>query len=68
MKGILHGRELELDRLVNRGVTRSQKGDIRNWCEGDAAVFHHDLWGGKARAGDCFTVDRHRGRARGPRP
>ncbi|MCY3873388.1 MAG: relaxase domain-containing protein [Rhodobacteraceae bacterium] len=55
-EGILHGRELELDRLVTRGMTRSQKGDIRNWSEGDAAVFHHDLWGGKARAGDCFTV------------
>ena len=55
-EGILHGRELELHRLVTRGMTRSQKGDIRNWSEGNAAVFHHDLWGGKALAGDCFTV------------
>ncbi len=55
-EGILRGRELELDRLVTRGMTRSQKGDIRNWSEGDTAVFHHDLWSGKARAGDCFTV------------
>ncbi len=54
---VLGGPELELDRLIGRGMTRARKGDIRNWSEGDAVVFHHDLWGGKARAGECFTVN-----------
>ena len=55
-EGALRGREIEIVRLVPRGMTRPQTGDIRNWSEGDAAVFHHDLWGGKAKAGEVFTV------------
>ena len=56
-EGVLEGREIEIRRLVSRGLTRPQTGDVRNWDEGDAAVFHHDLWGGKAKAGEVFTVD-----------
>ncbi len=56
-EGVLRGKEIEIRRLVSRGLTRPQTGDIRNWDEGDAAVFHHDLWGGKAKAGDVFTVN-----------
>ncbi len=56
-EGVLKGREIEIQRLVSRGLTRPQTGDVRNWEEGDAAVFHHDLWGGKAKAGEVFTVD-----------
>ena len=56
-EGALTGREMEIRRLVPRGMTRPQTGDIRNWIEGDAAVFHHDLWGGKAKAGEVFTVN-----------
>ncbi len=56
-EGVLKGREIEIQRLVSRGLTRPQTGDVRNWDEGDAAVFHHDLWGGKAKAGEVFTVD-----------
>ncbi len=55
-EGVLHGRTLTVERLVSRGMTRAQKGDIRNWVEGDEAVFLHDIWGGKARAGECFTI------------
>ena len=55
-EGVLHGRTLTVERLVSRGMTRAQKGDIRNWVEGDEAVFLHDIWGGKARAGECFAV------------
>ena len=55
-EGALTGREMKIRRLVPRGMTRPQTGDIRNWSEGDAAVFHHDLWGGKAKAGEVFTV------------
>ncbi|MYE12522.1 MAG: AAA family ATPase, partial [Gammaproteobacteria bacterium] len=56
-EGVLKGREIEVRRLVSRGLTRPQTADVRNWDEGDAAVFHHDLWGGKAKAGEVFTVD-----------
>ena len=56
-EGALSGPEMEIRRLVPRGMTRPQTGDIRNWIEGDAAVFHHDVWGGKARAGEVFTVN-----------
>ncbi|MDE0520609.1 MAG: relaxase domain-containing protein [Boseongicola sp.] len=56
-EGVLRGKEIEVRRLVSRGLTRPQTGDVRNWEEGDAAVFHHDLWGGKAKAGEVFTVD-----------
>ena len=56
-EGVLRGKEIEIRRLVSRGLTRPQTGDVRNWDEGDAAVFHHDLWGGKAKAGEVFTVD-----------
>ncbi len=55
-EGVLHGRTLTIERLVSRGMTRAQKGDIRNYVEGDEAVFLHDIWGGKARAGECFTI------------
>ena len=55
-EGVLHGRTLTIERLVSRGMTRAQKGDIRNWIEGDEAIFLHDIWGGKARAGECFAV------------
>lgn len=60
-EGVLRGRETEILRLIRRGMTRSQTGDIRNWSEGDAVVFHHDLWGGKARAGEVFTVNAIKG-------
>ena len=56
-EGVLRGREIVIRRLISRGMTRPQTGDIRNWDEGDAVVFHHDLWGGKARAGEIFTVN-----------
>ena len=55
-EGVLHGRALTIERLVSRGMTRAQKGDIRNYVEGDEAVFLHDMWGGKARAGECFAI------------
>ncbi len=55
-EGVLHGRTLTMERLMSRGMTRAQKGDIRNYVEGDEAVFLHDIWGGKARAGECFTI------------
>ena len=55
-EGVLHGPELEIERYVNLHLTRSQKGDIANYREGDIAVFHHDVYGVRAKAGDACLV------------
>ena len=55
-EGVLHGPELEIERYVNLHLTRSQKGDVANYRPGDVAVFHHDVYGVKARAGDACRV------------
>ena len=55
-EGVLHGPELEIERYVNLHLTRSQKGDIANYREGDVAVFHHDVYGVRAKAGDACLV------------
>ena len=55
-EGVLHGPALEIERYVNLHLTRSQKGEAANWRPGDVAVFHHDVYGVKARAGDACRV------------
>ncbi len=55
-EGVLHGPVLEIERYVNLHLTRSQKGDIANYGEGDVAVFHHDVYGVRAKAGDACCV------------
>ena len=55
-EGVLHGSELEIERYVNLHLTRSQKGDIANYRKGDVAVFHHDVYGVRAKAGDACPV------------
>ena len=55
-EGVLHGPELEIERYVNLHLTRSQKGDIGNYREGDVAIFHHDVYGVRAKAGDACRV------------
>ena len=55
-EGVLHGPELEIERYVNLHLTRSQKGEAANYRPGDVAVFHHDVYGVKARAGDACRV------------
>ena len=55
-EGVLHGPGLEIERYVNLHLTRSQKGDIANYREGDVAVFHHDVYGVRAKAGDACRV------------
>ena len=56
-EGALHGREMVIERLISRGMTAAQKGDIRHYLEGDEVVFHHTLYGGKARAGEVFAIE-----------
>ena len=55
-EGVLQGPELEIERYVNLRLTRSQKGEAANYRPGDVAVFHHDVYGVKARAGDACRV------------
>ena len=55
-EGVLHGPELEIERYVNLHLTRSQKGDVANYRPGDVAVFHHDVYGVSAKAGDACRV------------
>ena len=55
-EGALHGAELEIERYVNLHLTRSQKGEVANYRPGDVAVFHHDVYGVSAKAGDACRV------------
>ncbi len=55
-EGALRGRELEIETLVDLGMTRAQKGDVRNWREGDVAVFAYDLYPYRIRAGEACAV------------
>ena len=54
MEGVLHGRVLEIDRLVDRRLTRAQASDIGSYQPGDLAVFHRDHYG--CRQDDVCTV------------
>ena len=53
-EGVLHGRVLEIDRLVDRRLTRAQASDIGSYQPGDLAVFHRDHYG--CRQDDVCTV------------
>ena len=53
-KGVLHGRTLEIDRLVDRRLTRAQASDIGSYEQSDIAVFHRDHYG--CRKDDICTV------------
>ena len=53
---MLHGPELEIERYVNLHLTRAQNGEVANYRPGDVAVFHHDVYGVSAKAGDACRV------------
>ena len=60
-EGTLHGRTLEVDRLVNRQLTRALAADIASYEPGDTVVFHRDVYG--CRANDiCTVADKRDGR------
>ena len=42
-RGVLRGRTLTIERLVNLGMTRAEKGEVRNYREDDIVVFNQDL-------------------------
>ena len=54
LEGVLHGRVLEIDRLVDRRLTRAQAAEITSYEPGDVAVFHRDHYG--CRRDDVCTV------------
>ena len=56
-EGVLRGRTLAVDRLVNRRLTRVQASDIRSYEPGDTIVFHRDVYG--CRASDVCIVMGH---------
>ncbi len=53
-EGLLHGRALAIDRLVDRRLTRAQASDIRSYEPGDTIVFHRSVFG--CLAGEVCTV------------
>ena len=53
-EGLLHGRALAIDRLVDRRLTRAQASDIHSYEPGDTIVFHRGVFG--CLAGDVCTV------------
>ena len=55
-EGVLHGRVLEIERLVGLGLTRAQKADIAHYRPGDVLVFHNDLYRYRVKADDACTV------------
>ena len=56
-EGVLSGRTLAVDRLVNRRLTRALASDIRSYEPGDTIVFYRDVFG--CRANDVCTVMCH---------
>ena len=56
-EGVLKGRTLAVERLVNRRLTRALASDIRSYEPGDTIVFHRDVFG--CRANDVCIVMGH---------
>ncbi|MYE00495.1 MAG: AAA family ATPase, partial [Alphaproteobacteria bacterium] len=58
--GLLHGRVLVVDRLVDRRLTRAQASDMNSYEPGDTLVFHRDVFG--CRSGDiCMVTGKEEG-------
>ena len=55
-EGVLRGRTLTIDRLVNLGMTRAERGDVRNYREDDEVVFNQDLVNYRLRKDEVLTV------------
>ena len=58
-EGVLRGRTLAVERLVDRRLTRALASDIASYEPGDTVVFHRDVFG--CRANDVCTVTGHDG-------
>ena len=60
-EGVLHGREIEIDRLVNRHLTAAQRADVRNHEPGDVVVFHSRVPPLRVQEGDACRILRTEG-------
>ena len=55
-EGVLRGRTLTVERLVSLGMTRAERGDVRNYREADEVVFNQDLVNYRLRKDEVLTV------------
>ena len=55
-EGVLRGKTLRVERLVSLGMTRAEKGDRRNYREGDLVVFSQNLLNYRLKRDEILTV------------
>ena len=55
-EGALRGGAMEIETLVPLGLTRAETGDVRNWREGDIALFNREMKHYRVRKDDACTV------------
>ena len=55
-EGVLRGKALTIERLVSLHMTGAEKGDVRNYREGDAVMFHQDMVNYRVRKDEALTV------------
>ncbi len=55
-EGALGGGSLEIETLVPLNLTRAETGDVRNWREGDIALFNRDMKHYRVRKDDACIV------------
>ncbi len=60
-EGVLHGRELEIERYANRHLTAAQRADLRNHEPGDIVLFHSRVAPLRVEKGDACRVMRAEG-------
>ena len=60
-EGVLHGRELEIERFVNRHLTAAQRADVRNHEPGDYVIFHSRVPPLRVLEGDACRIERVEG-------
>ena len=57
-EGVLHGREIEIERYVNRHLTAAQRADVRHHEPGDIVIFHSRVPPLRVDEGDACRIDR----------
>ena len=55
-EGVLHGREIEIERYVNRHLTAAQRADVRNHEPGDVVIFHSRVPPLRVDEGDACRI------------
>ena len=57
-EGVLHGREIEIERYVNRHLTAAQRADVRHHEPGDVVIFHSRVPPLRVNEGDACRIVR----------